>query len=95
MTFSNKAEFKKALQSYAIKTKRTLKFIKNDKVRLYAKCGNPDYEWTMHAIKAYRAQKAALKELEGSPQWQYNKLSNYSKEIRKTNPMSIVIVETE
>ncbi|KAL2235206.1 UNVERIFIED_CONTAM: hypothetical protein Sindi_1252800 [Sesamum indicum] len=102
MMFSNKAEFKKALQSYAIKTKRTLKFIKNDKVRVYANCGNPDCEWTMHAIKkfksdpkrcvkgfrvdiinvlrvnvsrhqAYRARTSALKELEGSSEWQYSK----------------------
>ncbi|KAK4411440.1 hypothetical protein Sango_0217000 [Sesamum angolense] len=51
MMFSNKAEFKKALQSYAIKSKRTLKFIKNDKVRIYAKCGDANCEWKMHAIK--------------------------------------------
>ncbi|KAL2237919.1 UNVERIFIED_CONTAM: hypothetical protein Sindi_0983600, partial [Sesamum indicum] len=162
MMFSNKAEFKKALQSYAIKTKRTLKFIKNDKVRVYANCGNPDCEWTMHASKvkgeetfqinllrdhhscpkifevknvktnwikdkylqkfksdlkrcvkgfrvdiinelrmnvsrhqAYRTKKVALKELEGSPQWQYSKLWDYLDEIRKTNPMSTMIVGIE
>ncbi|KAL0437231.1 UNVERIFIED_CONTAM: hypothetical protein Sradi_0431000 [Sesamum radiatum] len=141
MLFSNKKEFKKALQSYAIKTKRTVKFTKNDKVRIYAQCGNSECGWKMHAIKikdeetfqinllqshhscpeifhvknmktnwlkdkylqkfksdpkrcvkgfrvdiinelrvnvsknqAYRAKKAALKEIEGSPEWQYSRL---------------------
>ncbi|KAL0358295.1 UNVERIFIED_CONTAM: hypothetical protein Sangu_0678900 [Sesamum angustifolium] len=39
MMFSNKDELKKALHSHAIKSKRTLKFIKNDKIRVYAECG--------------------------------------------------------
>ncbi|KAK4399770.1 hypothetical protein Sango_1083100 [Sesamum angolense] len=51
MLFTNKSEFKKALQSHAIKSKRTLKFIKNDKQRVYVKCGAIDCEWKMHAIK--------------------------------------------
>ncbi|KAL0352592.1 UNVERIFIED_CONTAM: hypothetical protein Scaly_1647900 [Sesamum calycinum] len=51
MMLSNKDELKKALQSYAIKTKRTLNFIKNDKIRVYAKCGETNCEWKMHAIK--------------------------------------------
>ncbi|KAL0419564.1 UNVERIFIED_CONTAM: hypothetical protein Sradi_1369900 [Sesamum radiatum] len=45
--------------------------------------------------QAYRAKKAALKQLEGSPEWQYSRLWDYSEEIRKTNPGSTVIVGTE
>ncbi|KAL0386107.1 UNVERIFIED_CONTAM: hypothetical protein Sradi_3005000 [Sesamum radiatum] len=162
MLFSNKSEFKKALQSHAIKSKRTLKFTKNDKQRVYVQCGAIDCEWKMHAIKvkgeetfqinllcdhhscpqifhvknvktnwikdkylqkfksdpkrcvkgfrvdiindlrvnvsrhqAYRAKKAALKEIEGSPEWQYARLWDYADELRKTNPGSTVIVGTE
>ncbi|KAL0456480.1 UNVERIFIED_CONTAM: hypothetical protein Slati_0987200, partial [Sesamum latifolium] len=162
MLFSNKKEFKKALQSYAIKTKRTVKFTKNDKVRIYAQCGNSECGWKMHAIKikdeetfqinllqshhscpeifnvknmktnwlkdkylqkfksdpkrcvkgfrvdimnelrvnmsnnqAYRAKKAALKEIEGSPEWQYSRLWDYAAEIRETNPSSAVIIGTD
>ncbi|KAL0448492.1 UNVERIFIED_CONTAM: hypothetical protein Slati_1405600 [Sesamum latifolium] len=51
MLFSNKSEFKKALQSHAIQSKRTLKFTKNDKQRVYVHCGAIDCEWKMHAIK--------------------------------------------
>ncbi|KAL0370943.1 UNVERIFIED_CONTAM: hypothetical protein Sangu_0412400 [Sesamum angustifolium] len=162
MLFTNKSEFKKALQSHAIKSKRTLKFIKNDKQRVYVKCGAIDCEWKMHAIKvrgeetfqinllcnhhscpqifvvknvktnwikdkylqkfksdpkrcvkgfkldiindlrvnvsrhqAYRAKKAALKEIEGSPEWQYARLWDYADEVRKTNLGSAVLVGTE
>ncbi|KAL0422440.1 UNVERIFIED_CONTAM: hypothetical protein Slati_3266900 [Sesamum latifolium] len=45
MRFNNRGEFKKTLLSHAIKIKRTLKFIKNDKIRVYAKCGNEDYKY--------------------------------------------------
>ncbi|KAL0459168.1 UNVERIFIED_CONTAM: hypothetical protein Slati_0544000 [Sesamum latifolium] len=51
MLFSNKKKFKKALQSYAIKSKRTVKFTKNDKIRVYAQCGDSECGWKMHAIK--------------------------------------------
>ncbi|KAL0361686.1 UNVERIFIED_CONTAM: hypothetical protein Sradi_3853100 [Sesamum radiatum] len=45
--------------------------------------------------QAYRAKRAALKELEGSPKFQYTRLWDYADEIRKTNPGSTVIVGTE
>ncbi|KAL0454314.1 UNVERIFIED_CONTAM: hypothetical protein Slati_0770600 [Sesamum latifolium] len=79
MRFSNKSEFKKALLSHAIKSKRTLKFIKNDKIKVYAKCGNED----------------SLKEIEGSPDYQYTRLWDYAEEVRATNPGSTVILGTE
>ncbi|KAL0456538.1 UNVERIFIED_CONTAM: hypothetical protein Slati_0993000 [Sesamum latifolium] len=113
-----KKEFKKALQSYAIKSKRTVKFTKNDKIRVYAQCGDSECGWKMHAIKikgeetfqinllqshhscpemfeAYRAKKAALKEIEGSPEWQYSRLWDYADEIRATNSGSTVIIGTD
>ncbi|KAL0379226.1 UNVERIFIED_CONTAM: hypothetical protein Sradi_3228100 [Sesamum radiatum] len=118
---SNKSEFKKALQSHAIKTKRTLKFIKNDKI---FDVKNVKTKWIkdkyLHKFKsdpkkcvkgfrvdiinelrvnvskqqAYRAKKAALKEIEGNPDWQYSRLWDCSDEIR-SNPNSTVIVGTE
>ncbi|KAL0431976.1 UNVERIFIED_CONTAM: hypothetical protein Sradi_0823600 [Sesamum radiatum] len=45
--------------------------------------------------QAYRAKKAALKEIEGAPEWQYSRLWDYSEEIRRTNPGSTVVVGTE
>ncbi|KAL0453361.1 UNVERIFIED_CONTAM: hypothetical protein Slati_1314200 [Sesamum latifolium] len=121
MRFSNKSEFKKALLSHAIKSKRTLKFIKNDKIRVYAKCGNEDCEWKIHKFKsdpkrsmkgfrvdiinelrvnvskdqAYKAKRAALKEIEESPDYQYTRLWDYAEEVRATNPGSTVILGTE
>ncbi|KAG8390948.1 hypothetical protein BUALT_Bualt01G0136600 [Buddleja alternifolia] len=38
LIFSTKAEFKKVVQSHAIKIRRTLKFTKNDKSRVYVRC---------------------------------------------------------
>lgn len=45
MIFSKKEEFKKAVQSHAIKTKRTLNFTKNDKIKVYAQSGADECEW--------------------------------------------------
>ncbi|KAL0292264.1 UNVERIFIED_CONTAM: hypothetical protein Sradi_6996400 [Sesamum radiatum] len=51
MIFSTKKEFRQAVQSHAILTKRTLKFIKNDKIRVYAVCTGEDCQWKITAIK--------------------------------------------
>ncbi|KAL2232618.1 UNVERIFIED_CONTAM: hypothetical protein Sindi_1441800, partial [Sesamum indicum] len=45
--------------------------------------------------QAYKAKKKALKKLEGSPEYQYTRLWDYTDEIRRTNPGSTVIVGTE
>lgn len=42
MIFISKAEFKKTVQFNAIKTKRSLKFTKNDKMRVYVTCQKVD-----------------------------------------------------
>ncbi|KAL0399904.1 UNVERIFIED_CONTAM: hypothetical protein Sradi_2333700 [Sesamum radiatum] len=51
MIFSTKKEFRQAVQSHAILTKRTLKFAKNDKIRVYAVCTGEDCQWKITAIK--------------------------------------------
>lgn len=51
MIFGTKAEFRKAVQSYAIRTKRTLKFVKNDKIRVYVRCAGEGCEWMINALK--------------------------------------------
>ncbi|KAL8480195.1 hypothetical protein ACS0TY_026933 [Phlomoides rotata] len=58
MIFGTKEVFKKAVNSHAINTRRNLYFEKNDKIRIYAKCGEEDYardkpiitmlEWIRH-----------------------------------------------
>ncbi|KAK4404418.1 hypothetical protein Sango_0810400 [Sesamum angolense] len=45
--------------------------------------------------QAYRAKMLALKKLEGSPEYQYSRLWNYAKEVRKTNFGSTVILGAE
>ncbi|KAL2248474.1 UNVERIFIED_CONTAM: hypothetical protein Sindi_2699700 [Sesamum indicum] len=42
--------------------------------------------------QVYRAKREALKKLEGSPEYQFTKLWDYAKELRKTNPGSTVIL---
>lgn len=51
MIFRTKAEFKKAVQSHAIRTKRSLKFNKNDKIRVYATYYREKCEWRINALK--------------------------------------------
>ncbi|XP_011069749.1 uncharacterized protein LOC105155556 [Sesamum indicum] len=162
MMFSTKGELRKAIQSHAIKTRRHVICTKSDPNRYYAKCGDTDCDWRLHAHKlkdectfqirdynpkhkcaktfnlknvksswlcdkyldkfksdpkrsvkgfrvdaineirchiskheAYKAKKKALKKLEGSPEYQYTRLWDYTDEIRRTNPGSTVIVGTE
>ncbi|KAL0413844.1 UNVERIFIED_CONTAM: hypothetical protein Sradi_1586100 [Sesamum radiatum] len=45
--------------------------------------------------QAYRAKRAALKEIEGSTDYQYTRLWDYAEEVRATNPGSTVILGTE
>ncbi|KAL0284352.1 UNVERIFIED_CONTAM: hypothetical protein Sangu_2830000 [Sesamum angustifolium] len=45
--------------------------------------------------QASRDKRASLKALEGSPEFQYNRLWDYADEIRKTTPGSTIIVGTE
>ncbi|KAL0348498.1 UNVERIFIED_CONTAM: hypothetical protein Sangu_1077600 [Sesamum angustifolium] len=51
MIFCSKKEFKKAVQSYAIKQKRSVKFTKNDSFRVYAVCSGEGCKWKIHANK--------------------------------------------
>ncbi|KAL0444200.1 UNVERIFIED_CONTAM: hypothetical protein Slati_2142700 [Sesamum latifolium] len=52
MIFSTKIEFRNAVHSQAIKIRRHLKITKNDKKRIYAKCGKKDNcQWRIHADK--------------------------------------------
>ncbi|KAL0440816.1 UNVERIFIED_CONTAM: hypothetical protein Sradi_0020500 [Sesamum radiatum] len=51
MIFCSKKEFKKAVQSYAIKQKRSVKFTKNDSFRVYAVCSGDGCKWKIHANK--------------------------------------------
>ncbi|KAL2226798.1 UNVERIFIED_CONTAM: hypothetical protein Sindi_2038500 [Sesamum indicum] len=56
MIFSSKKEFKKAVQSHAIKNKRTVKFTKNDSFRVYAVYSGEGCEWKIHATKLKNEQ---------------------------------------
>ncbi|KAL8537357.1 hypothetical protein ACS0TY_012489 [Phlomoides rotata] len=49
--FSSKKEFKFAVQSHAIQTKRSIVFPKNDARRIYAKCHAKTCEWNIHCLK--------------------------------------------
>ncbi|KAL0294845.1 UNVERIFIED_CONTAM: hypothetical protein Sradi_6864700 [Sesamum radiatum] len=51
MIFCSKQEFKKAVQSYAIKQKRSVKLTKNDSFRVYAVCAGDGCQWKIHANK--------------------------------------------
>ncbi|KAL0449488.1 UNVERIFIED_CONTAM: hypothetical protein Slati_1505200 [Sesamum latifolium] len=51
MIFSTKEEFRTAIQSHAIKAKRNIKFAKNDKKRVHAKCFDKDCPWRIHACR--------------------------------------------
>ncbi|KAK6146113.1 hypothetical protein DH2020_019982 [Rehmannia glutinosa] len=62
MKFGTKAEFRKAVQSHAISTKRNLKFVKNDKIRVYVRCNESDCSWRMNALKMPKEDTFQLRE---------------------------------
>ncbi|KAL8510772.1 hypothetical protein ACS0TY_017548 [Phlomoides rotata] len=47
MIFSNRVEFKKAVQSHAIAAKRSVKFTKNAPERVYARCKDKECGWKL------------------------------------------------
>ncbi|KAL0448527.1 UNVERIFIED_CONTAM: hypothetical protein Slati_1409100 [Sesamum latifolium] len=51
MIFSTKDEFRTAVQSHAIQTKRNIKFTKNDKKYVHAKCFDKECNWRIHACQ--------------------------------------------
>lgn len=51
MAFSTKQEMKLAIQSYAINEKRSIKFARNDKRRLVAKCADGECPWILRGCR--------------------------------------------
>ncbi|KAG8366583.1 hypothetical protein BUALT_Bualt17G0095000 [Buddleja alternifolia] len=49
--FSTKTEFRKAIHSHAIQTRRSIKVTKNDLKRVHGKCVSKGCQWRVHAIK--------------------------------------------
>ncbi|KAG8362936.1 hypothetical protein BUALT_BualtUnG0021500 [Buddleja alternifolia] len=104
LQFSAKAEFRKAVNSHAIKIRRTLKTTRNDNMRVYRFKSDPrrnvlgfredvinEINCDVSKDQAYRAKRKALKMIEGDPDVQYTKLWDYCEE----HPGSTVILGTE
>ncbi|KAL0431260.1 UNVERIFIED_CONTAM: hypothetical protein Sradi_0752000, partial [Sesamum radiatum] len=51
MKFSHKKEFREAVHSHAIMTRRNLVITKNDKRRVYARCKSNGCSWHINALK--------------------------------------------
>ncbi|XP_057791299.1 uncharacterized protein LOC131008435 [Salvia miltiorrhiza] len=51
MLFSSKDEFRDAVQSYAIRSRRTIKCTKTAPTRCYVKCDNVDCKWRISLLK--------------------------------------------
>ncbi|KAG8381237.1 hypothetical protein BUALT_Bualt06G0101600 [Buddleja alternifolia] len=108
LQFSTKAEFRKAVNSHAIKIRITLKTTRNDNMRVYRFKSDPrrnvfgfredvinEINCGVSKDQAYRAKRKVLKMIEGDPDVQYTKLWDYCEELRKTNPGFTVILGTE
>ncbi|KAL0406363.1 UNVERIFIED_CONTAM: hypothetical protein Slati_3950200 [Sesamum latifolium] len=77
----------KYLDKFKSDPKRTVKGFRMDAVN--------EIRCHISRDQAYRAKRRALKNLEGSPEYQYSRLWDYVDEIRRTNPESTVILGTE
>ncbi|KAL8547230.1 hypothetical protein ACS0TY_006810 [Phlomoides rotata] len=104
MVFGTKDEFRKAVQSHAIQSKRSIHFVKNDKIRVYARCMGDGCNWGINLVKmqnestfqqAYRAKTKALEIIEGFPYEQYSKLWDYAQELRNSNLNSTIILDND
>ncbi|KAG8364885.1 hypothetical protein BUALT_Bualt18G0045100 [Buddleja alternifolia] len=51
LEFKNKNDFREAIHSHAIMTKRSINITSNDKTRIYAKCADKTCKWKAHANK--------------------------------------------
>ncbi|KAG8377713.1 hypothetical protein BUALT_Bualt08G0061400 [Buddleja alternifolia] len=104
MLFSTKDEFRDAVHNHAVKTRRSLKITKNDSRRVYAR-NDPKRNvgrfrqdvvqeiWcAVTKSQAYRAKRKALKVIEGKTEDQYDQLWDYAQELRRSNPMSTIVM---
>ncbi|KAG8373436.1 hypothetical protein BUALT_Bualt11G0024100 [Buddleja alternifolia] len=104
MLFSTKFEFRDVVHNHAVKTRRSLKITKNDSRRVYAR-NDPkrnaggfrqdvvqEIRCTVTKSQAYRAKRKALKIIEGKAEDQYDQLWDYAQELRRSNPMSTIVM---
>ncbi|KAL7189675.1 hypothetical protein ACSBR1_039339 [Camellia fascicularis] len=90
MLFGTSKIFKDAARQHAIKTRKAIKFVKNDNLRVKASCKPP---CKVSKSQVYRAKRKAQELFEGSHEEQYAKLWDYCEEIRKSNPGSTIIMQ--
>ncbi|KAL0301960.1 UNVERIFIED_CONTAM: hypothetical protein Sradi_6472800 [Sesamum radiatum] len=62
MIFSTKKELREAVHCHVVSTKMSLKIIKNDKRRIYAKCLGEDCEWRLNGLKLRDQSTFQIKE---------------------------------
>ncbi|KAL8479370.1 hypothetical protein ACS0TY_026297 [Phlomoides rotata] len=61
MIFSNRLDFKKKIQSHAIKAKRSVKFTKTTLERVYARCRDKECGWKMNLLKMLNVETYQLR----------------------------------
>ncbi|KAL8478646.1 hypothetical protein ACS0TY_030507 [Phlomoides rotata] len=61
MIFSNRVDFKKTVQSHAIKAKRSVKFTKIAPERVYARCRDKECGWKMNLLKMLNEETYQLR----------------------------------
>ncbi|KAL8479665.1 hypothetical protein ACS0TY_026542 [Phlomoides rotata] len=63
--FASKTEFRKAVQSGAIRDRRNVHFPKNDNRRIYAKCRDKFCGWHIHALKKQKETTFQIRKYNG------------------------------
>ncbi|KAL8485724.1 hypothetical protein ACS0TY_027854 [Phlomoides rotata] len=61
MIFSNMLDFKKVVQSHAIKAKRSVKFTKTAPERVYARCSDKECGWNLNLLKMINEETFQLR----------------------------------
>ncbi|KAG8383030.1 hypothetical protein BUALT_Bualt05G0141900 [Buddleja alternifolia] len=105
MLFSTKDEFRDVVHNHAVKTRKGLKITKmiagecmlsvNDFKRNaggFRQDVVQEIRCTVTKSQAYRAKRKALKVIEGKTEDQYDQLWDYAQELRRSNPMSTIVM---
>nr|XP_027090214.1 uncharacterized protein LOC113711247 [Coffea arabica] len=66
MLFSSIKECKLAITNYSVRQGRTCKFVKQDKIRLRAKCRSEGYDWLIYAAKLSGEGSVQIKTFENT-----------------------------
>ncbi|KAG6525668.1 hypothetical protein ZIOFF_015634 [Zingiber officinale] len=99
LVFNSKKEAKFTIESHCIRQERPVKFVKNDNIRLWAKCNDDNCCWMIHVAKMtndncwqiFRGR--LLKLVQGSVEEQFQQITKYCAELKRSDVGATIVLK--